>query len=110
MKHSQKFVVGGLLGAAIMWLFTTTKGRAAKEKMEGEAATLFLDMKKTVLASPTWKQFTRHQYVRLVKQMVKEYTKKHHLAKNVEKFLTSLLTRQWEVLKEEIEAAKKRQK
>jgi hypothetical protein len=107
MKHV-RFLLGGVIGAGLMWLVGTTKGKKAQAKMTVMTEELFVNMKKTVLASPTWKEFEHSQYGRLVTQVVREYAKKHKLPKDIEAWISSHLLRRWKMFQRFLEGEKKK--
>lgn len=107
MKHT-RFLLGGIVGAGLMWLLGTAKGKKAQTKMVAMADELFLGMKKTVIASPTWKEFQEGQYGRLVTQVVKAYVKKHKLPKDVEAWISSQLLRRWKQFQRFLDVEKRK--
>lgn len=107
MKHA-RFLLGGVVGAGLMWLLGTTKGKKTQAKMLDMTEELFVNMKKTVIASPTWKEFEQSQYGRLVTQVVKEYAKKHKLPKDMEAWISSHLLRRWKQFQRFLDVEKKK--
>ena len=93
---------GGLLGAGLMWLSTTKKGREVKEQILDQAADVYTKVKEQTLASQTYKDLNENQYVQLVKDYVDKYAVQNGLAENVKNMIVKVVSAQWKTLKDEL--------
>lgn len=93
---------GGLLGAGLMWLSTTKKGREVKEQILDQAADVYTKVKDQALASQTYKDLNENQYVQLVKDYVDKYAVQNGLAENVKNMIVKVVSAQWKTLKDEL--------
>jgi len=75
---------GGLVGAALMWLNVTPKGKEMRDKLMIYADDLFVELKQSIkqLEGPT-----REMYDALVERAVEEYGDKMQLAQDVKLLL-----------------------
>jgi len=95
-------VLGGLLGAGLMWLSTTKKGREVKDQMLDHAADVYLKVKEKAVASGALKELGKNQYVVMVKEYVDKYAIENGLAENVKNMITKIVSSQWRNLQEEL--------
>lgn len=100
-KFNKGLVLGGIIGAAFMWLNTTKKGKQKKEQLVTYASDIYDDIKKKALTSKEWKKMTKSAYVKMVLSAVDTYAKKYTLPASLKNMLTRLLLAQWERLKKE---------
>jgi len=86
---------GGLLGAALMWLNVTPKGKEMRAKLMSEADYLFKELKESLkkLEGPT-----REMYDALVERAVEEYAVKKEMAMDKKNMLMKELKKRWENL------------
>lgn len=101
-KFNKGLLLGGLLGAGMMWLGTTKKGREMREKMLDYAADVYVDVKKKVLASEQWQDMTKSKYVQMVKDAVDKYAVQNGLAESVKHMVVKLVSAEWANLKKEM--------
>ena len=94
--------VGGLLGAGLVWLITTKKGKELRENMLDQAADIYALIKEKVMSSDQYKKMTKNQYVKLVKEYVDKYAIDNGLAENVKNMVTKVVIAQWARLKKEL--------
>ncbi len=95
---------GGLLGAGLMWLSTTKKGREVKEQVLDYAADVYVKLKNEVLKTQTYKNFDKNEYVKKVKVFVDKYAVENGLAENVKGMVVKLVSAQWKTLQEELKS------
>lgn len=98
-KFNKGLFLGGLVGAALMWLNATPKGREMREKMMGQANDLFDQLKESLkkLDGPT-----KEMYDALVERAVEEYAAKKDMAVEMKNQLVRELKKRWKVLEKEI--------
>jgi gas vesicle protein len=91
--------LGGLLGAAMMWLNVTPKGKEMREKIMTEANLLFDELKESMkkLEGPT-----KEMYDALVDRAVEEYSSKKEMAADVKNMLIKELKKRWSGLAGEL--------
>lgn len=95
-------LLGGLLGAGLVWLNTTKKGRELRSQITEQAAEIYGGVKQKVMASETWTKLSKANYVEMVKEAVDDYTKRHPVAEQAKTIITKILTAQWSNLQEQL--------
>ncbi len=95
-------LVGGLLGAGLMWLSTTKKGRALRKDVTSQAADIYGELKEKVMASDAWSKMSKTNYVEMVTEAVDGYTKRHPVAEEAKIMLTKILSAQWSNLQKQL--------
>jgi len=98
-KFKKGLFLGGILGAALTWINTTTKGREFREKLLDQSAVIYAEVKERALASDTWETMQKNEYVRMVQDAVDKYAKEHELADDVRKMIVKLVSSQWKNLR-----------
>lgn len=88
-------VLGGLLGAGLMWMFTTKKGRQVRGQMLDTTAKLYPEVKKMVVASGGWKKISKSKYTEIVKEVVNKYAVSNGLAVAAKSMIIKLLHQQF---------------
>ncbi len=101
-KFKKGLFLGGLLGAGLMWLSTTKKGKEVREQMLDHAAEIYVKLKEEVINSPQYTDLTKNKYVQLVREYVDKYAIQNGLAENVKNMVVKVLNAQWDKLREEI--------
>lgn len=91
--------LGGLVGAALMWLNVTPKGREMREKLMTQVNDLFLQLKESMkqLEGPT-----KEMYDALVERAVEEYATKKEMAMDMKNQMVRELKKRWKHLEREI--------
>lgn len=98
-KFKKGLFLGGLLGAGLVWMSTTKKGREVREKVLDYAAEVYSDVKDKVMASGGWDKMTKSKYIKLVRETVDTYAVKNGLARNVKNMVVKLVANQWGKMK-----------
>lgn len=101
-KFNKGLLFGGLLGAGMVWLGTTKKGREMREKMIDYAADVYVEVKKKIVASEQWQTMTKSAYVQMVKDAVDKYAVQNGLAESIKQMVVKLVSAQWANLKKEM--------
>jgi len=101
-KFKKGLCLGGLLGAGLVWLNTTQKGRDMREQMLDHAAEVYVGLKEKVLASKELKNLNKNQYVKMVKESVNKYAVENGLAENVKNMVVKVVSAQYKNLKGEL--------
>ncbi|MFH1292240.1 MAG: YtxH domain-containing protein [bacterium] len=98
-KFKKGLVLGGALGALLMWLNATPKGKEMREKLLSHADVLFKELKDSLeqLDGPT-----REMYDALVERAVAEYAGKKEMAVDMKAKLIKELKKRWCKLEKEL--------
>ncbi|MBT3419248.1 MAG: YtxH domain-containing protein [Candidatus Magasanikbacteria bacterium] len=94
-KFNKGVFFGGLLGAGLMWLNTTKKGKAVREEMLDHASTIYADLFSKIQKTKQWQKMKKGDYTKVVKSTVASYAKKHNLPTPMVKMVTKVLNTQW---------------
>lgn len=98
-RFKKGLFLGGLLGAALMWLNATPKGREMRAKLAAHLEPLYNELKGSIkqLEGPT-----KEMYDALVERAVAEYAAKKQLAAEMADHLVRRLKKKWSELEREI--------
>ena len=107
-KFNKGLLFGGVLGAGLMWLTVTKKGRKTREQLFDHAAMVYSQVKDQILASDAWKKMNKNEYVAMVKEAVDKYAIKSGLAPGLKNFLVKIVATQWSNLRRELPHEQKR--
>lgn len=100
-RFKSGLLFGGLLGAGLMWLSVTKKGKEVREQILDHAAVVYPKIKAQVLASDQYKKLNKNQYVKLVKEYVDKYAIENGLAESVKNMVVKVVSAQWRKLGED---------
>ena len=93
------FFLGGLIGAAAVWLNATVQGKEMRAKIAAHLEPLYNELKETM---KTLEGPTKEMYDALVERAVAEYAAKKEMALDMKTHLIKELQKRWENLAEEI--------
>lgn len=98
-KFKKGLILGGALGAFLMWLNATPKGRELRAKLLEHTDALYSELKESIkqLEGPT-----REMYDALVERAVAEYATKRELAMEMKNRLVRDLKARWRRLEKEL--------
>jgi len=98
-RFNKGLFLGGLVGAALMWLNATPKGKEMRAKLLAHAQPLFEELKLSIkqLEGPT-----KEMYEALVDRAVEEYAAKKDMAIDMKNMLVKELKKKWIELEKEI--------
>jgi gas vesicle protein len=98
-RFKKGLFLGGLLGATMMWLNATPKGKEMRAKILEHLDPLFNELKESIkqLEGPT-----KEMYDALVERAVEEYSTKKELALDMKAALVRKLKKKWVELEKEI--------
>lgn len=94
-KFKAGIFLGGLLGAGLMWLNLTPKGRETRDQMLDHAAKIYSILKEKVQTSEQYKNLTKNEYVKLVKEYVDKYAIENGLAEKVKNIIIKVVSSQY---------------
>lgn len=101
-KFKKGLCLGGLLGAGLVWLNTTKKGKELREIMLDRATDIYTDLKEKILSSEQYQKMTKNQYIKMVKEYIDKYAIDNGLAENVKNMVTKVVVAQWSNLQKEL--------
>ena len=98
-RFKKGLFLGGLLGAALMWMNVTPKGKEMRDKLMGQVDDLYGQLKESIkqLEGPT-----KEMYGALVERAVEEYAAKKEMALDMKNQLVRELKKRWNDLEREI--------
>jgi gas vesicle protein len=98
-RFKKGLFLGGLLGASLMWLNATPKGKELRAKIAADLEPLFGELKKSIkqLDGPT-----KDMYDALVERAVEEYSAKKELAEEVKMMLVRELKKKWKEIQKDL--------
>lgn len=98
-RFKKGVVLGGIIGAALMWLNATTKGKEYRAKIATHLEPLYNELKESIkkLEGPT-----KEMWDALVARAVEEYAVKKELAADMKTNLVRELEKRWEKLAKDI--------
>lgn len=98
-RFKKGLFLGGLLGAGLMWLNATVKGKEYRSKIIAHLEPLYNELKESIkkLEGPT-----KEMWDALVERAVEEYAAKKEMALEVKNTLIKELQKRWEKLEKEI--------
>ncbi len=98
-RFKKGLVLGGVLGAGLMWLNATVKGKEYRAKLIAHIEPLYSELRESIkkLEGPT-----REMWNALVERAVEEYSAKKELAIDIKNNLIKELQKKWEGLEKEI--------
>jgi len=91
--------LGGLLGAAAVWLNATPKGKEMRAKLMEHLEPLYNELKESLkqLQGPT-----KEMYDALVERAVQEYAAKKEMASDMKDLLIKELKKRWKSLERDL--------
>jgi len=95
--------LGGLLGAGLMWLNVTPKGREMKAKLLAYAEPMYNELKENIkkLEGPT-----KEMYEALVERAVEEIAAKKEMASEMKMMLVKELKKRWGKLEKDLKKSR----
>lgn len=102
-KIKKTLVLGGLLGAGLVWLTGTKKGKEVREQILDYSADIYMDVKKKVEKMDKKYNVSKSAFTKMVKETADTYFEKNPMAAAVKDVILKTVVSQWEHLKEEAE-------
>jgi len=98
-RFKKGLLLGSLVGAGLMWLNATPKGKEMRAKLMAHLDPLYNELKENLkkLEGPT-----REMYDALVERAVEEYGAKKELAADMKDMLVKKLKKKWKELEKEL--------
>jgi len=98
--------IGALIGAGLVWLNTTKKGKEVREQILNTASDAYEKLKGEIKGSKQYQNLTKSEYVRMARKYVDKYAIENGLADNVKNMVMKIVTAQWNNLKSEFDEVK----
>lgn len=89
------------MGAGMIWMSTTKKGRETKEQAMAHGEKLYEIAKEKALASESWDKLSKTKFAEIVSEATEEYSKKVGLTANIRNITERLVNSKWGELKKE---------
>ena len=99
-KFNKGLVLGGLLGAGLMWLNATKKGQKVREKMMDYASDVYEEVKEKIKNTEGWDKVTKNEYYKMVEKVVNKYAVENDLADTIRDLVEKIVKSQWKKIKE----------
>ena len=100
-KFKKGLFFGGLLGAGMMWLNTTKKGKETRDQLLDHAADVYAEVKDKTLASEQWDKMTKTKYYKAVESAVNKYAVENDLVDSMRDMIEKVVKAQRKKLKGE---------
>lgn len=94
-KFKHGLFLGGLLGAGLVWLNVTKKGKEVRGQLVDNAASVYTDVKEKILASEGWDKMTKSKYYKFVEQTVNKYAVENDLLDSMRDMIEKIVKAQW---------------
>ncbi|OIO20062.1 MAG: hypothetical protein CO029_00630 [Candidatus Magasanikbacteria bacterium CG_4_9_14_0_2_um_filter_41_10] len=101
-KFNKGVVLGGVLGAALVWLNTSTKGKHYRSQLVEQASDIYEKVKQEVQQSGAMDKMNKNKYVSMVKKAVDKHAIENGMVANVKNTIVRLLSSQWKTFKKEV--------
>ena len=102
-RFNKGLFFGGMLGASLVWLTVTKKGRELREQIFDHAAVVYAEFKGKLMESDAWKNMTENEYVNALTEILDRYVIKTGLAKEVRDIVERIVRTQWKHMRAELE-------
>lgn len=94
-KFKHGLFLGGLLGAGLVWLNVTKKGKEVRNELMDNAAKVYTDVKDKVTTSEGWDKMTKNKYYKFVEQTVNKYAVENDLLDSMRDMIEKVVKAQW---------------
>lgn len=101
-KFKKGMFFGGILGATMVWLNTSTRGKEYRDKLIDYSADVYSDVLERIKNSDAFDDMTKSKYAMIVKEVVDKYAIDNGLAENTKKMIVSLVSNRWNLAKKHI--------
>lgn len=101
-KLKKTLLVGGLMGAGLVWLTSTKKGKETRDKMFEAGADIYVQVTKKWKKLESKYQSSKSVYAKLVKETVEESLKKYPALVIAKDIITKMVLAQWDDLTSQV--------
>lgn len=109
-KLKRTFFLGSLLGAGLIWLTSTKKGKEAREQIVLQAQNIYEKLERRLYESGVVDKISQSTFVKRAKELVEEYSKQKNIPAAVKGLILQLVTAQWESFQERMKKPVKKVK
>lgn len=97
-KFKHGLFLGGLLGAGLVWLNATKKGKQVREELMDKASAVYLEVKEKIMESEGFDKMTKTKYYKFVEQVVNKYAVENDLLDSMRDMIERIVKSQWKNL------------
>lgn len=97
----KSLVLGSIMGAGLIWLTSTKKGKEVRDQLLDQSAEIYLDLKKKIQKIDKQYNISKSAYVKMAKNAVNDYFDQHPFPAAVKDIVLKVVLSQWEHLKDE---------
>jgi gas vesicle protein len=101
-KFKKGVFFGGVLGAALVWLNTSTKGKKYRDVLLDQAADVYRDVQERIEESGAMEKITKNKYLSIVREAVDKYAIKNGMAESAKNMIVKLVSSQWNNVKKQM--------
>lgn len=101
-KLKKTLLFGGLVGAGLVWLTSTKKGKEVRDKMFDAAADIYVDVTKKLEKMEQKYRSSKDVYAKMVQESVDAYVKKHPGLTLAKDMIVKMVLSQWENVKDDV--------
>ncbi|MCB9798608.1 YtxH domain-containing protein [Candidatus Nomurabacteria bacterium] len=105
-KFKKGFLFGALMGAGMMWMGATKKGRESRDRLLEAASDVYVDVSEKLRNSDAYKNLSKQKFVKLVSETVDRYAKDHPSLEHGKDMIVKLVSTQWKNIRQELKKRK----
>jgi len=91
--------LGSLIGAGMVWLNTSKKGKEMRKQMLDYAEDVYNDVKEKIMTSDKYKNLTKSKYYMMVEEAVNTYAVENGLLDSMRDMIERVVKAQWKNVK-----------
>ena len=99
--------LGALVGAGLVWLTSTKKGKQVRAQLMDHAERIYRDLETKIVNSEAAQKLTRSKYVKMAKDYIEDYASKKNLPSDIKKMVLEMVLAQWDNVEQGMAKAKK---
>lgn len=101
-RFKKGFFMGSLIGAGLVWMTTTKKGREVRQQLLDHSGNVYEQVKQKAAESELWDKMTKQKYVALVREAVDKYAVQTGMSSHVKELVMKVVGKQWKTLQREM--------
>ena len=98
-KFKKGFCFGSLLGAGLVWLNVTKKGKQTRDQLLDHATVVYDQVQEKLKQSGALDKMNKNKYVKIVKEVVDKYATENGMADRVKNLVVKLVGAQYKNVK-----------
>ncbi len=95
LAAKRNLILGSLLGAGLLWLTTTKKGREVRGQALDHAAEVYERVKTRVQESPAWDKMSKSKFADVVNEVADEYSNERNVSDTIKRIVVRVVNSQW---------------